>query len=115
MDITEDDLRIMAEHNHAMNEYYRKEGEQRTAVLNEVRALVTPEVFAEIEEAITDSEQTTRFEIVDQAVGEPQDDGYSFQVYINQTLHGGHTGDDFAGTVCIPLPDGRFLKFEYSM
>lgn len=115
MDITEDDLRIMAEHNHAMNEYYRKEGEQRTAVLNEVRTLVTGEVFAEIESAIRDSEQTFFFQIVDKAEGDPQDDGYSFQVYINQTVHGGHTGDEYAGTVCIPLPNGRFLKFEYAM
>jgi len=35
--------------------------------------------------------------------------------YVNQTLNGGMTGDDFGGTVSIFLKEGKYLTWYYSI
>jgi hypothetical protein len=48
--------------------------------------------------------------------GHEQNDGASWgNTFVNQTTNGSHTGDEYAGTVSIPLGDGRFFQFGYSM
>lgn len=100
----------------AWHQYDLEEESNTKAVMSAVRAKVSPVVFAEIEEYIVESDHTHGYSIVTTPVGKPHDDGYSFgDVLIDQTMNGGYTGDSFAGTVCIPLGQGEFLKFHYSM
>lgn len=87
----------------------------RMAVLKTVKSMVTEEVFLDIEQAMADS-YNREFKIVDQPLGQAEDQGYCFgDIYIDQTTCGGFCGDDFAGTIGIPLPNGKFFQFCYSM
>lgn len=91
------------------------EFQERAAVLAIVRAMVTDDCYLDIERAMADSFNRD-FKIVDQPLGEPEDQGHCFgAIYVYQTLHGGICGDDYAGTIGIPLPNGKFLQFNYSM
>ena len=66
------------------------------------------------------------YKIVDEPEGDKQEyndtflenipDEYKFitHEYVDQYQNGGYTGDDFAGYVYYPLPDGKFMKVHYS-
>lgn len=87
----------------------------RMSILNTVKSMVTQEVFLDIERAMADS-YNREFKIVDQPLGQAEDQGYCFgDIFIDQTTCGGFSGDEFAGTIGIPLPNGKFLQFSYSM
>jgi len=85
------------------------------AVLDQVKALVSPEAFDQIKETLCDSGYTHGYLIADHPLGEPQDDGFMLgDVYIDQTTNGGLTGDDYAGTMSMPLTAGRYFQFCYA-
>lgn len=109
-----DDVECMA----AYDQMHREMAEQRDqekAVLDQVRAMVSPEAFGEIVDAISDSGHTHSYLIASAPLGEPQDDDFSLgDVYVDQTTNGGMSGDDFAGTMSMPLPDGRYFQFSYA-
>lgn len=45
-----------------------------------------------------------------------EDDDCLFDLYINQTVNGGYTGDEFAGDIYIELiPNKKYLKWSYCM
>jgi len=86
------------------------------AVLAEVRSVVNDEVFCAIVSEIEDSSHVFDFKISDASVGRPQDDGAAWGLtYVYQSRNGGITGDDFAGTVSIPIGNGKFFSFGYAM
>ena len=88
---------------------------QRAAVLAVVKGMVTESCFLDIERAMADS-YNRDFKIVDLPIGDAQDQGHCFgNIYVHQTTTGGFAGDDYAGTICIPLPNGKFLQFNYWM
>lgn len=85
------------------------------AVLDQVQALVSPEAFQQIKDTLCDSGYTHGYLIADQPLGEPQDDGFVLgDVYVDQTLNGGFSGDDYAGTMSMPLHAGRYFQFNYA-
>ena len=87
----------------------------RMSILKTVRSMVTDKVFLDIERAMADS-YNREYKIVDHPLGQAEDQGYSFgEIFIDQTTCGGFCGDDFAGTIGIPLPNGKFFQFCYSM
>lgn len=89
--------------------------EKKQAVLDQVQALVSPEAFEQIKETLSDSGYTHTFQIVDQPVGNAQDDGFVLgEVFVDQTTNGGFTGDEFAGTICMPLAVGKYFQFHYA-
>jgi hypothetical protein len=98
----------------AMHKSMAEEAAKDRAVLDQVRALVSPKVFAEIEEELQDADHTHSYLIADAPRGEPQETDYSLgDIYVDQTVNGGFTGDEHAGTVSMPLPDGRYFQFDY--
>lgn len=104
---------IFAAHDAAIAQEYAEQAESDLMVLQQVRPLVTDEAFAQIEVTLGDA-GGHRLEIVDKPVGEPEDEGFVLgDVFIDQTTEGGMDGDEFAGTVCMPLGDGRYLKYHY--
>jgi hypothetical protein len=87
-----------------------------TKVMAQVSTLVSPEVLTEIKDIIGESGVTERFAVVSAPVGSPQDDNFSLgPVYIDQYCNGGFTGDDYAGSICLPLGAGMYLQFHYVM
>lgn len=85
------------------------------AVLDQVQATVSPEAFQQIKSTLADSGYTHGYQITDHPLGEPQDDGFELgDVYVDQTTSGGFTGDDYAGTMSMPLPTGRYFQFCYA-
>lgn len=55
--------------------------------------------------------------IVDEKVGKHQDVNNDLikEEWVNQTVNGGMTGDEFAGTVCFNLKNDKYLQLSYSM
>ncbi|WP_298151153.1 hypothetical protein [Flavobacterium sp.] len=112
--LTESDRRLMAEHDAALIEEERAEAEQKEAVLKAVQALVPVTVYAEILDELTDG-YTFDYTITATPLGKKQDDGAAWGPhFVNQTTNGGYTGDEYSGTVSIPLGDGRFFQFGYA-
>ncbi|MFJ7794639.1 hypothetical protein [Pseudomonas sp. NPDC096950] len=84
-------------------------------VLDQVQALVSPEAFQQIQETLSDSEYTCDYQIVGQPVGVAQDEGYVLgDVFVNQTMNGGFTGDEYAGTICMPITADSYFQFHYT-
>lgn len=57
------------------------------------------------------------YEIIDQPIGKLQpEEGYEGfdRIYVDQHSGGHPAGDDYYGTICVPLPDGRYFKFHFS-
>lgn len=105
-------FKIMDAANRAHHDHEAQQNAQNKTVLEAVRTMVTTDVFAEIEAEIEGSGSTHDYEIVVQPAGHPQDNGFSLgDVYVDQSC--GICGDDFYGTVALPLPDGRYLQFSF--
>lgn len=66
------------------------------------------------------------YEIVDKPIGEEMDTNEEFEeipqqyqtfltkYYVDQWQNGGYSGDDYAGDLYYPLPDGKFMKVYYN-
>ena len=88
----------------------------REEILGVVKARVSPDVYSDIEECIEESGHTHSFSIVAASCGAVQSDDYAFgDYYVDQYDNGGISGDDFAGSICIPIGEGQFLLFHYEM
>jgi len=93
----------------------KEQDEKNQAVLDQVQALVCAKAFKQIKEALSESDYTHTYQIVDQPVGKAQDDMFVLgDVFINQTLNGGFSGDEFAGTYSMPLGGGKYFQFHYA-
>lgn len=104
---------IFAAHDAAIAQEFSEQFEKDDKVLQQVRALVTEEAFGQIKEALAEA-GGDQLEIVDRPVGDAQDESFVLgDVFIDQTTDGGLEGDEFAGTVCMPLGDGTYLKYHY--
>lgn len=116
-EISELDRAAMAAADAAHVEHERREEQRRQSVLAEVKRVVSEKVYAEIvEELAEEGTYTFDYEITASPVGREQDDDAAWgKTYVNQTTNGGYAGDEYAGTVSIPLADGRFFRFGYSM
>lgn len=114
--LSEADRASMAAADAAHIAHERAEDAKRQAVLQEVQCIVSAEVFADIVEELTADGYTFDYQIASAPKGVEQDDCAAWgKHYVNQTTNGGYTGDDYAGTVSIPLGDGRYFQFDYSM
>jgi hypothetical protein len=102
----------------AYDQMHREMADQRAqenAVLDQVKAMVSPEIFEQIQDELCDSGFTHSYLIADAPLGEPQDNSFGLgEVYVNQTTNGGMSGDDYAGTMSMPLPDGQYFQFSYA-
>lgn len=94
----------------------RAEAAKRAVVLQEVQGIVSEAVYADILAGLEECLHTYDFMIAVAPLGEEQDQGAAWgKTYVNQTTNGGWSGDDYAGTMSIPLGDGRYLQFAYAM
>ena len=81
--------------------------------LSEVKSKVGDEFYQLILQQIEESEGAYNLEIIDSPIGRPQhEDG--IEIWIDQHSCG-CSGDCFSGTICTKLPDGKYLKWDFSM
>lgn len=101
-----------------MSKYLEEEKklqEKDTEILNTVKSKVSEKAFEEIQEIMKES-YNYLLSIHTEPLGEFQETGkYIKGYYADQTTDGGHSGDDFAGTVSIEFLNGQFLQFNYEM
>ena len=109
----EEYFKIMQEADKAMTQHHLDQQAQNVPVLAAVQAMVSPEIFKQVEDEIVAAENTYDYEIVSQPAGHAQDNGFALgDVYVDQSC--GICGDDFSGTVALPLPDGRYFQFSFN-
>ncbi len=102
----------------AMAEHYAELQTNRREVMAQVAELVSPRKLASIEKFIdyADDNFVCDFELTDTHGGGRQEEpGTAFRyIYIDQHSGGCPAGDDHYGWIWIPLPKGKYLKFQYS-
>ncbi len=108
---------IEADYAAAMAEHYAEMDNSRREVMAKVAELVSARKLASINEFIDyDGGMVHSFELTDTHGGERQEEpGTAFRyIYIDQHSGGCPAGDDHYGWIWIPLPKGKYLKFQYS-
>ena len=115
--LSEADRAAMAAADAAIIEHEKAEEKVREAVLADVKRIVSAAVYAEIVAEVTEAgTYTYDYKIAAAPIGREQDDGAAWGLtFVNQTTNGGYCGDEYAGTVSIPLGDGRYFQFAYTM
>jgi len=114
--LSEADRAAMAAADAAHIAHERAEDVKRQAVLQEVQSVVSAEVYTDIVEELTADGYTFDYQIASSPIGQEQYGGDAWgKHYVDQTTNGGYTGEEYAGTVSIPLGDGRYFQFSYTM
>ena len=117
-DLSKEDQKEMDKAWKEIAEAEKEQQEKEILVLEEVKAVVTPEMFEEIESCLVDSDNTYGYKITDKPQGEfQQEDEYPALggIWVDQTTNGGMAGDDFAGTISIKLGENKYFEFGYWM
>lgn len=86
-------------------------------VLAAIKPKVSDNFYKGLMRLIKESEYVHSLKIVQQPEGDKQteyDYGPIDHVF-NKQWEVGDSGDSFNGITCVPLPDGMFLKFSYSV
>ena len=97
-----------------MDSYYQEENERmekEEELLKSIKKEIFPKLYKYLMEHIEEY-SSSYFEIVEKPEGENQDEeGYEF--WVNQTVNGGYTGDDYQGYCYFELSEKRYLKWSY--
>ena len=111
--MTEEQVKAM---NEDMEEIHKEELEQHTKdqeLLEKIKERIPEEEFELIKEEIVLSENTANYRIIDKPIGDLQEEE-GVKIWIDQNS-AGESGDVFVGTVCMGLPDGKFIMWDYWM
>lgn len=92
----------------------RRQSLKDSKVLNSIRNRVSQMIFEEINYELQESGNWGNFRIIDNPEGDLQNSESSFKVYVDQHSVG-NSGDSYAGTVCIELPNGKYLIWDFWM
>ena len=87
-------------------------------ILEKIKNEVNVGIFHEILQELENCESTYNYLITNKPVGKMrQFDEYEYieGVYVNQTMNGGYTGDEFGGSCSIKIGENRYFEFWYSM
>ena len=100
-----------------MDDWMKEQLEQEkkdAEVLETIKQQVSAEQFENIKAELEEDENTSNYRIVYEPIGTPQheSDG-DYTIWINQSC--GETGDDYSGTVCMKLKDGKYFMWDYWM
>jgi hypothetical protein len=99
----------------AMREAEEKNSADKNKVLNELKKVISVHKFDELQEFLKDDgKETFNYKIVDESkiFGSKQTEPYWFKhIFISQSV--GYLGDDYSGTIFIPISKDKFFKFEY--
>ena len=110
---------VFGEYRHLLDESRASEEAQIAKdkqVMTQVESMVSEKDLKGIKDELADSGYVYDFSIVDEPNGDIEDGQDEFEHgfrYVDQSS--GCSGDDFYGTVCIPVSKTQFLRFNYSM
>jgi hypothetical protein len=109
--------KIMDDYNTEMIRLENEQTEKDNKVLDDVKLLVSEEIFEDIKIVLEESENVYDFSIEDKPIGEFQKENYDYLdgIWVNQTTNGGYIGDEFAGNVSIKIDENKYFQFYYSM
>lgn len=114
-----DEQEVIDNHWKEMAEWEKECGRKNRRLLKAIKSVKGKAFYGHILDIIEESEGIDGVaEIVRLPVGNFQEEKYGRSIkgiWVNQTTNGGYSGDSFAGTVCVELKPGRFLKFAYAM
>jgi hypothetical protein len=99
-------------------EEMENETREQNKVLDILRTKVSDEFFKEIQFDLNESGYTHSFKIVDTPIGDILESVEYYhikEIYVNQTVNGGYTGDEYEGTVSIKISENEYFQFSYSM
>lgn len=85
------------------------------SILEDVRKQVSKGVFEEIKFEMEESEHYSNFRIEKEPIGDQQKNdgvGDSLNVWVDRHSVG-DSGDSWAGVVCVGLPGGKYLVWDY--
>lgn len=82
-------------------------------LLEKIKDQTSFEEFDLIKGEVDLSENSSNFRIVDEPTGDLQEQD-RVKVWVDQ-YSVGESGDSFEGTVCMKLPDGKFVMWDYWM
>lgn len=102
----------------SMQEEEIKAWKEDKTVLAIVSGKVSKGEYQDILVVIEESDHTFDYKIVSEPKGNYQSDEelkVLGGMWVNQTTNGGYTGDEFAGTISIELPNKEYFQFSYSM
>jgi len=90
----------------------KEHAEKEKAAFKEIRKLVSAYKVRKLREYMSETTYWN-LKIVDtHGAVKPQDEPFWFkQAYVSQSC--GYTGDDYSGTVWIPLPNGKYLEYLF--
>lgn len=95
-------------------ELMMEEHEKDMTVFNEdVLPFLSEDQIEQLKICMEDSSNGS-FKITDEPCTSSKEDDYDLiDVYVDQWRNGGHTGDDFAGTISVALLNGKYFTFDY--
>lgn len=90
----------------------KEHAEKEKAAFKEIRKLVSAYKVRKLREYMSETAYWN-LKIVDTpGADKPQDEPYWFkQAYVSQSC--GYSGDDYSGTIWIPLPNGKYLEYLF--
>ena len=103
---------ILQEAREEADKFEKEQAENEKAAFKEIRKLVSAYKVRKLREYMSDTAYWN-LKIVDtHGAVKPQDEPYWFkQAYVFQYC--GYSGDDYSGTIWIPLPNGKYLEFSF--
>lgn len=112
MEETDEDKRRFQELQAESERIFKEQKENEKQVFKEIRKLVSAYKVRKLREYMSET-AFWDLQIVDTHGNvEPQEEEYWFKkAYINQSC--GYSGDDYSGTIWIPLPNGKYLQFMF--
>ena len=85
-----------------------------TRLLIRVKNRISKTTFENLLFELDESEHPSNYRIVDEPVGKPQEND-ELIVWVDQNTGGGYSGDSWAGTCCIELPNRKYFMWDYWM
>lgn len=103
----------MDEHHQLMKE----ESERWERVIKEAKSEMSAELIKAFEEELEESNADSNFQFSKDAYGEKEhpEDHRGFEVWIDQTVNGGYTGDEFAGTTYFKIRKNKYISWDWSL
>lgn len=95
-------------------EIMRAEYEKDMAIFNnEVLPLLSADQIDELKICMEET-ANGNYRITDKPCNGSKDEDYELlDVYIDQWQNGGYSGDDYAGTISVALPNGKYFTYAY--
>lgn len=111
---SEEDEKAIKEGEIEYNKQLEEEGIKDSRFMESVREMVSEKVFKQIEEELEESSGGWGFEIVDKPLGSNQEHE-DCEFWVNQTMNGGYSGDEFAGDCYFKIGENKYLRWNYAM